>query len=123
MKNLVKQRLISHRNNFYRDKRQKGIVSFMLQSPLHHVILLEVAIADLEGEPNCFEDLIKYIPNRFGSRSTINNILNDFVARKYFCKRISKDDKREKVYSICPGQLELVFGWINDKHKSLKEVG
>ena len=123
MKDLVKERLISQRDNFYKDKRKKGIVAFMMQSPLHFAILLEVSIAELEGEPNCFEDLIKYIPSRYGSRSTINTILNDFVARKYFCKRTSKDDKREKVYSVCPGQLELIFGWVNSRHLSLKEVG
>ena len=123
MKNLVKERLISFRDNFYKYKRSKGIIAFMMESPLHLVILLEVAIADLEGEPNCFEDLIKYIPSRYGSRSTINTILNDYVAQDYFCKRTSKDDKREKVYSVCPGQLELIFGWINSRHLSLKEVG
>ena len=123
MKDLVKERLIYQRNQFYKDKRKKGIVAFMMQSPLHFVILLEVAIAELDGEPNCFEDLIKYIPSRYGSRSTINSILNDYVAQNYFCKRTSKHDKREKVYTVCKDWFPEVFGWVNNRYKSLKEVG
>lgn len=123
MKDLVKERLIYQRDNFYSDKRKKGIVAFMMQSPLHFSILLEVAIAELEGEPNCFEDLISLIPSRYGSRSTINTILNDYVAQDYFCKRTSKDDKREKVYTVCKDWFPDVYGWINNRHKSLKEVG
>lgn len=117
----LKDRMISAREYFYRGKREKGIISFMQLSPLHYAIMLEVGIGHLEEKKINFEILIKRLPSSLGSRSTVGSILNDYVARKFFCKG-TDGDKRKKVYGICPGSLQLINVWFEEQKVSLKGV-
>lgn len=117
----LRDRMINAREYFYKGKRDKGIISFMQLSPLHYAIMLEVGIGHLEDKKINFEILIKRLPSSLGSRSTVGSILNDYVARKFFCKGTG-GDKRKRVYGICPGSLQLINVWFEEQKVSLKEV-
>tara|TARA_X000001388_G_C2225909_1_gene121133 strand:+ start:1184 stop:1549 length:366 start_codon:yes stop_codon:yes gene_type:complete len=117
----LRDRMINAKEYFYRGKRDKGIISFMQLSPLHYAIMLEVGIGHLEEKKINFEILIKRLPNSLGSRSTVGSILNDYVARKFFCKGTG-GDKRKRVYGICPSTLQLINVWFEEQKVSLREV-
>ena len=117
----LKDRMIRVRDEFYKNKRAKGFMSFMFNSPLHYVLVLEVAIADASSKSINFETIMKLLPNSMGSRSTVATVLDDFVGAKYICKRIGRD-KRERVYTICPESMKLLDAWLVERQRSLRVV-
>jgi hypothetical protein len=83
--------------------------------------VLEVAIADASSKSINFETIVKLLPNSMGSRSTVATVLEDFVARKYMCKKVG-EDRRERVYTICPEAMKLINEWFTKRDFSLKAV-
>ena len=84
----LKDRMISVRDQYYKSRRQRGFMSFWWSSPLHTIVVLEVAIADASSKSINFEAIVKLLPSSMGSRSTVATVLDDFVARKYMCKKV-----------------------------------
>ena len=117
----LKSRMVEARDEFYRNKRRKGFMSFWWSDPLHYLLVLEVAIADASSKSINFEAIVKLLPNSMGSRSTIATVLDDYVARKYMCKKVGKD-RRERVYTICPEAMKLINEWFTKRDFSLKAV-
>ena len=120
MKHL-KDRMISVRDMYYKSRRQRGFMSFWWSSPLHTIVVLEVAIADVSGKSINFEAIVKLLPSSMGSRSTIATVLDDFVARGYMCKTVGKD-KRKRVYRMCREPMRLLDDWFIERRRSLKAV-
>lgn len=117
----LKDRMISVRDQFYKSRRQKGFMSFWWTSPLHTIVVLEVAIADASSKSINFEAIVKLLPGSMGSRSTIASVLDDYVERKYMVKAIGKD-KRKRVYRMCREPMQLLDGWFVERQRSLKAV-
>ena len=117
----LRDRMIEVRDTLYKSKRQKGFMSFWHLSPLHTILVLEIAIAELGGDRLNFERLVKLLPFSLGSRSTVGYVLDDFVKRKYLCKNVGSD-RRKRVYSVCPGSMQLLDDWFKERAVSLKEV-
>jgi len=116
-----RDRMIADRDKFNRFRRQRGFMWFWLTDPLHFFLVLEVAIADVSGKSINFEAIVKLLPSSLGSRSTVATVLDDFVARKYMCKKVGKD-KRERVYTICPEAMKVLQEWYMSGDFSLKAV-
>ena len=114
MKHL-KGRMEEARDEFYRNRRNRGFMSFWWSDPLHYVLGLEVAIADASSKSINFEAIVKLLPSSMGSRSTIATVLDDFVARKYMCKKVGKD-KRKRVYIMCKEPKQLMNEWFNKRY-------
>jgi len=117
----LKDRMISVRDMYYKSRRQRGFMSFWWSSPLHTIVVLEVAIADASSKSINFEAIVKLLPSSMGSRSTVATVLEDFVARKYMCKKVG-EDRRERVYTTCPGAMKLMNEWFTKRDFSLKAV-
>ena len=117
----LRDRMINMREVMGRAKRQKGFMSLWLTSQLNIILVLEIAIAELGGDRLNFERLVKLLPYSLGSRSTIGYVLDDFVSRKYLCKNVGSD-RRKRVYSVCPGSMQLLDDWFKERAVSLKEV-
>jgi hypothetical protein len=117
----LRDRMINMREVIGRAKRKKGFMSLWLTSQLNIILVLEIAIAELGGDRLNFERLVKLLPYSLGSRSTIGYVLDDFVQRKYLCKNVGSD-RRKRVYSICPGAMQLLDDWFKERAVSLKEV-
>jgi len=114
-------RMVEARDEFYRNRRDKGFMAFWWLDPLHYVLVLEVAIADASSKSINFEAIVKLLPSSMGSRSTVATVLDDFVARGYMCKKVGKD-KRERVYTICKDSMVLMNEWFTKRDFSLKAV-
>ena len=82
----LRDRMITVRDQYYKSRRQKGFMSFWWSSPIHTVLVLEVAIANASSKSINFEAIVKLLPSGLGSRSTVASVLDDFVARGYMCK-------------------------------------
>lgn len=117
----LRDRMINVRDQFYKSRRQKGFMSFWWSSPIHTVLVLEVAIANASSKSINFETIVKLLPGSMGSRSTIATVLEDFVARGYMCKDVGKD-KRKRVYRVCEGSMALINDWFTERQRSLKAV-
>ena len=117
----LRDRMINVRDQFYKSRRQKGFMSFWWSSPIHTVLVLEVAIANASSKSINFETIVKLLPSSMGSRSTVATVLDDFVARGYMSKDIGKD-KRKRVYRMCNDSMQLLNEWFTERQRSLKAV-
>ena len=117
----LRDRMISVRDQFYKSRRQKGFMSFWWTSPLHTIVVLEVAIADASSKSINFEAIVKLLPSSMGSRSTIASVLDDYVERGYMCKVVGKD-KRERVYRMCRESMYSLDEWFTERQRSLRAV-
>jgi len=117
----LRDRMINVRDQFYKSRRQKGFMSFWWSSPIHTVLVLEVAIANASSKSINFETIVKLLPSSLGSRSTVASVLDDFVARGYMSKEAGKD-KRKRVYRICNKQMIYLDQWFTERQVSLKAV-
>ena len=103
----LKERMRVVRDLAYGNRRQKGFMSFCQSTPIHFYIVLEIAIAELEG-------------NKI-NRSTIGSILDDFVRLGYMVKSVGVD-KRKRVFAVSKKGLELLDGYFEKRQVSLREV-
>jgi len=117
----LRDRMISVRDQYYKSRRQRGFMSFWWSSPLHTILVLEVAIANASSKSINFETIVKLLPSSMGSRSTVATVLDDFVARGYMSKDIGKD-KRKRVYRMCNDSMQLLNEWFTERQRSLKAV-
>ena len=117
----LKDRMISLRDIYYKSRRQRGFLAFWCSSPLHTIVVLEVAIADASSKSINFEAIVKLLPGSMGSRSTVATVLDDFVARGYMVKAVGKD-KRKRVYRMCKESMQLLDNWFVERQRSLKAV-
>ena len=117
----LKDRMIEARDEFHRNRRKRGFMSFRWSSPIHTVLVLEVAIANASSKSINFETIVKLLPGSMGSRSTVASVLDDFVARGYMCKEAGKD-KRKRVYRVCGEPMLLINDYYTNRDFSLKAV-
>jgi len=117
----LEARMTEAKDQFYRNRRQRGFMAFWWSDPLHYVLVLEVAIANASSKSINFEAIVKLLPSSMGSRSTVATVLEDFVARGYMCKDVGKD-KRKRVYRVCEGSMDLINEWFTERQRSLKAV-
>jgi len=117
----LRDRMMSVRDQFYKSRRQRGFMSFWWSSPLHVVLVLEVAIADASSKSINFEAIVKLLPSSLGSRSTIATVLDDYVARGYMNKDVGKD-KRKRVYRMGDDSMQLLNEWFTERQRSLRAV-
>jgi len=117
----LKERMRVVRDLAYGNRRQRGFMSFCQSTPIHFYIVLEIAIAQLEGNKINFERLVYLLPGNLGSRSTIGSILDDFVRLGYMVKSVGVD-KRKRVFAVSKKGLELLDGYFEKRQVSLREV-
>ena len=117
----LRDRMMSVRDQYYKSRRQRGFTAFWFSSPLHTILVLEVAIANASSKSINFEAIVKLLPSSMGSRSTIATVLEDFVAREYMNKDVGKD-KRKRVYRMGDDSMQLLNEWFTERQRSLKAV-
>ena len=115
----LRDRMMSVRDQYYKSRRKRGFTAFWFSSPLHTILVLEVAIANASSKSINFEAIVKLLPVSMGSRSTIATVLEDFVAREYMNKDVGKD-KRKRVYRMGDDSMQLLNEWFTERQRSLK---
>ena len=112
--NNVENILSGIKNNLYfgpDDKKIEG--NFFKSSLLHFAISLEIGEGQYKNDPVSFEKICASIPTKIGSRSSIQNILNEAVDKGFFVKRPSSFDKRIKKYLFSENYSQMIFDWID----------
>jgi len=117
----LRDRMMSVRDQYYKSRRQRGFTAFWFSSPLHTILVLEVAIANASSKSINFEAIVKLLPVSMGSRSTIATVLDDYVARGYMNKDVGKD-KRKRVYRMGDDSMQLLNEWFTERQRSLRAV-
>jgi hypothetical protein len=102
------------KDNFYRRIDKNDEVRFLDSSTLNHAICLEIADATFNNTLISYEDLCHQIPRKIGARSTILNSLNLAVAKGFFIKKSSEEDKRIKTYTLSKNFQETMILWIKE---------
>ena len=85
---------------------------FMYSTRLSFCVCLELSKAQYSDKASSFEKLCSTIPKSFGSRATIQNILNLGLKDNFFIKVQSKKDKRVQDIKIKDELLRYIEIWI-----------
>ena len=91
-------------------------VKFFNKSILHYATIMEVfSYNKLEGIS--YEKLCLSIPKTLGSRSSIQNLLNEGLDQKLLFKVENTQDKRIKNYFLSDELYYMVLDWIRNQKK------
>jgi len=90
---------------------------FYSKSTLHVVICNYLSKQYLDNDSSSFEEIVKFVNKRLGSRSTILNCLKEGVDREIFTKSGDANDRRLRKYSM----VEDAFLYFNDYVNELNE--
>ena len=85
---------------------------YMYSTRLSFCVCLELAKAQYSDKPSSFEKICSSVPKSFGSRATIQNILNEGIKSNFFEKVQSKSDKRVQDIKIKDELLMYIEIWI-----------
>jgi hypothetical protein len=84
---------------------------FFNKSILHYAAIMEVFSFNKLGGIS-YEKLCHSIPKSLGSRSSIQNLLNEGLDKKLLVKIESEKDKRIKNYFLSDDFYHMVLDWI-----------
>ena len=117
----ISEKLEIIRNDIYQKDEKNDCKRFFLSSILHFAISLEVSIGHFNESYIAYEKICENIPKKFGSRSTIQTILNESIHHKFFIKEISKKDKRIKIYKLSSDYAFMIEQWIDFHQKNIEK--
>ena len=89
---------------------------FFNKSILHYAAIMEIFSFNKLGGIS-YEKLCHSIPKSLGSRSSIQNLLNEGLDKKLFVKVESEKDKRIKNYFLSDYYYHMVLDWIKTQKK------
>lgn len=89
---------------------------FFNKSILHNAAIMEVFSFNRLGGIS-YEKLCHSIPKSLGSRSSIQNLLNEGLDKSLFVKVESDQDKRIKNYFLTEEFYHMVLDWIKMQKK------
>ena len=87
---------------------------FFNKSILHYAASMEIFTFTKKGGIS-YEKLCLNIPKTLGSRSSIQNLLNEGLDKKLLLKIESNKDKRIKNYFLNDSFYQLVIKWIKEQ--------
>ena len=87
---------------------------FFNKSILHYAASMEIFSFNKTGGIS-YEKLCLSIPKTLGSRSSIQNLLNEGLDKKLLMKVESNKDKRIKNYFLNDNFYQLVINWIKEQ--------
>ena len=89
---------------------------FFNKSILHYAATMEIFSFNKNGGVS-YEKLCLNIPKNLGSRSSIQNLLNEGLEKKLLIKIESEKDKRIKNYFLNDNFYNMVCNWIKEQSK------
>jgi hypothetical protein len=89
---------------------------FFNKSILHYAATMEIFSFNKNGGVS-YEKLCLNIPKNLGSRSSIQNLLNEGLDKKLLIKIESDKDKRIKNYFLNDNFYNMVCNWIKEQSK------
>ena len=114
MKEIVDQLMII-KNSFYNEGKSSLENEFFNKSILHMSITFEIAIGNFNNKNISYEVICQNIPKKIGSRSSIQNIINQGVHLNFFFKEKLAYDKRIKVLSLTKNFNSMIISWVRDQ--------
>ena len=89
---------------------------FFNKSILHYAVIMEVFSFNKLGGIS-YEKLCYNIPKSIGSRSSIQNLLNEGLDKNLLVKVESEKDKRIKNYFLSDDFYHMVLDWIKEQKR------
>jgi hypothetical protein len=108
-------------NTLYLGDNNK-LISFITKSPVSHILYLTLYKQFYSEIWHTQEDILNLIPKKYGSRSTIINLINDGVDREYILKKITHSDKRSVYYELEKEIFQEIEEWVQSRELKLLEM-
>ncbi len=88
---------------------------FFNKSILHNAVVMEIFSNNKNGIS--YEKLCFNIPKSLGSRSSIQNLLNEGLDKKLLNKIESQEDRRIKNFYLSDLSSQMVLDWVKGQKK------
>ena len=109
-----KEIITLQKNALYSSLMSRDIFGkFFNKSILHYATIMEIFSNNIEGIS--YEKLCDSIPKTIGSRSSIQNLLNEGIDKSIFVKIECKEDKRIKKYYLTKENNEMMLKWVKQQ--------
>tara|TARA_B100000212_G_scaffold329912_1_gene295657 strand:- start:4455 stop:4832 length:378 start_codon:yes stop_codon:yes gene_type:complete len=105
----VLQKLNERLKNFNKNKKFR----FIFQDKLSFAVTNLIAKQQFKHKPIYYEEICRLVPHYFGSRSTIQLLLNDGVVLEIYHKTNHVTDKRLRVYNIHKNFMPEYKTWLD----------
>ncbi len=84
---------------------------FFNKSILHNAVIMEI-FSNNRTQGISYEKICLNIPKTLGSRSSIQNLLNEGLDKRILIKIENKNDKRIKNYYLSDDFAQMIVDWI-----------
>ena len=108
-------------NTLYLGDNNK-LISLITKSPVTHILYLTLYKQFYSEIWHRQEDILNLIPKKYGSRSTVINLINDGVDREYILKKITHSDKRSVYYELEKEIFQEIEEWVQSRELKLREI-
>ena len=108
-------------NTLYLGDNNK-LISLITKSPVSHILYLTLYKQYYSEIWHSQEDILNLIPKKYGSRSTVINLINDGVDREYIIKKATHLDKRAVYYELEKNIFQEIEDWIQNRKLKLLET-
>ena len=108
-------------NTLYLGDNNK-LISLITKSPVTHILYLTLYKQFYSEIWHRQEDILNLIPKKYGSRSTVINLINDGVDREYIIKKTTRSDKRSVYYELEKEIFQEIEEWVQSRELKLREM-
>ena len=108
-------------NTLYLGDNNK-LISLITKSPVTHILYLTLYKQFYSEIWHSQEDILNLIPKKYGSRSTVINLINDGVDREYIIKKTTRSDKRSVYYELEKEIFQEIEEWVQSRELKLREM-
>ena len=100
------------KTDFHINNKKYKTVGFFRKSPCHYLMLLNIVERSINKKTITFEEMLKDIPDKVGSRSKIFQILKDAISEGILNKNKNFADNREQIYYLSEDSTKELNKWL-----------
>ena len=98
------------------------LISFVTKTPASYILYLTLYKQHYSEIWINQEDILNLIPKIYASRSTIVNLINDGINRKFIKKKRTLSDKRSVYYELNEDLFNEIQSWIKARKSKLVNI-
>jgi len=90
-------------------------IAYITKSPVSYILYLTLYKQYYLEKWHSQEEIINLVPRKYGSRSTIINLINEGIEAEYILKRITSSDRRSVYYELGLEFYKILDNWVIER--------
>ena len=109
-KNII-NKVNSSLDDLYLGNNNK-FISYITKTPVSYILYLTLYKQYYSEIWHSQEEIINLVPRKYGSRSTIINLINEGIEAQYISKKITSSDRRSVYYELDLNVYKTLDEWV-----------